>query len=81
MSKRECFQNMIRTRKVVRMFHMNTFGRVDLENMNPKTQNLTKSDFLKNDNVLKFGKVYFWARKSPCGMPHRQKIAFKHILD
>ena len=23
----------------------------------------------------------FLGRKKPCGMPHRQKIAFKHILD
>ena len=58
---------------------MNTFGRMDLENMDPKTQKLTKSDFLKNDHVHFFRKNEVWARKKPCGMPQRQRIAFKHI--
>ena len=50
-------------------------------NVDPKTQRMTKSEILKNDNVQISAKVYFWARKNPCGMPHRQKIALKHILD
>ena len=31
--------------EMVRMVHMNTFGRMDLENIDPKTQKSTKSVF------------------------------------
>ena len=52
---------------------MNTLGRMNLENMDPKTQKLTKSDFLKNDHVKISGKVYFWDRKNPAGCPTDRK--------
>ena len=46
------------------MVHMNTFGRMDLEKMDPKTEKMTKSDFLKNDHVQNFGKVHFGPEKT-----------------
>ena len=65
--------NFLPKTKMVRMVHMTTFGRMDLENMEPKTQKLPKSDLLKNDHVQLSGKSILGPEKAPAGCPTDRK--------
>ena len=62
--------------------HMNTFGRMDLEHMDPQFQTIIKCDVcLKSDYVQNYGNTCFIQGKKHCGVAQRQQTAFKYILD
>ena len=66
---------------MVRTVHTNHFYEILAQISDPKIEFLTKTHFLKNDNVQNSGKLTFWPEKSPCGVVPQQNEDCKHIPD
>ena len=59
--------------EMVRMVHMNTFGRMDLENMDPKTEKIRKDIFWKMAMSKFLEKCIFGPDRTPAGCPTGRK--------